>query len=140
MEKRQTLGNQLSKLLSSLERNGVLSDGSRVRTILCGWCRLIWHHLPPEAHSGVEIAEGYNRGSEARDRLINQRVRLWELWKETPDHYNSPTKEAKALRAAISCLYEDYEDPYLSLDFAMDVCNSLEQHEQEQLQILHSIF
>jgi len=40
----------------------------------------------------------------------------------------------------ISCLYEDYEEPYLSLDMAMDVCNSLEPHEQEQLQTLRSIF
>jgi len=140
MEKLQTLGGQLSKLLSSLEENGMLSDESRVRTILCDWCRLIWHHLPLEAQSGVKIAERYNLGNETGQALISQRVRLWKLWQETPDHYNNPTKEAVALRAVISCLYEDYEEPYLSLDMAMDVCNSLEPHEQEQLQTLRSIF
>jgi hypothetical protein len=137
------LNKQILTLLSDLEKSGKLSDAKKVRTFFCACSRLIWHHLPPEAQIGVEIAEKYNRGEETTERLVDQRVKLWNLWQETPDHYNSPTKEAKALRSAICCLYESYEDgvdPYMAIDFAMDCCNSVELHEQDQLQLLHAVF
>ena len=129
-------------LVEELEMRGALADEGKLRTFLCACCRQIWNKLPEIAQNALAIAEEYNRNLVSKERLATERIKLWQFWDATPDHYNNPTLEASAVRAVICCLYENMQK-HEAFDYArnvMDFCNIVEPKEQQQYQLLQEIF
>lgn len=129
-------------LLDDLEFSGALNNEEKLRAFLCSCCRLIWNKLPKIAQEALIVAEKYNQKSASREQLYNERIKLWQFWQETPDHYNNLTMEAKAVRPVIYCLYEDIQKQE-AFDYAsgvMDCCNIVENKEREQYELLQEIF
>ena len=129
-------------LLEELEMSSTLADERKLRSFLCACCRQILHKLPEIAQNALVVAEEYNQNLVSKERLVAERIKLWQFWDSTPDHYNNPTLEANAVRAVICCLYEHMQK-HEAFDYAtnvMDFCNVVEPKEQEQYQLLQEVF
>ena len=78
------------------------------------------------------------------EHLIAERVRLWNLLNLDKDKLS--LVEVQVVRGVICCLYEDtYDLQWKSHVFdatlcAMDFCNAVENHEEEQYKLLNEIF
>ena len=129
-------------LVDELESSGALENERKLRSFLCACCRQIWNKLPKIAQNALVVAKEYNRNLVPKQSLVAERIKLWQFWDATPDHYNNPTLEANAVRAVICCLYENMQK-HEAFDYArnvMDFCNMVEPKEQEQYNLLKEIF
>ena len=119
---------------------GILQDEVKVRTFICACCRLMWDRLPEVAQKALVVAEDYIAGLSTAEMLVSERVKLWEYLGDEDSNFMSA--EVNAVRAVICCLYEDgYEqEAYETIWLLLDFCDGVEDHHQEQYQLLSDIY
>ena len=128
----------LANLLDS--PHGPLSDERKVRTFICACCRLLWDKLPDVARRALEVAEGYVEGSYSADRLLNERVELWEYLGE--ESCNFASSKVNAVRAVICCLYAGIpeDELYDTVMHTLEFCNDVEVQYTAQYQLMREVF
>lgn len=109
-----------------------------MRTFICACCRLMWNRLPEVAQKALVVAEDFIEEVSSAGMLVKERVKLWEyLGKES---CNFASTEVNAVRAVICCLYEYDQEAFETIRNVLDFCNAVEDHHQEQYQLLGNIY
>jgi hypothetical protein len=124
----------------TLELNGALTDQRKLIAFCCGCCRLIYDKLPHIAQGGLAVAEAYVRGQSSGKDLLDERVKLWKFLGKDSCDFSSP--RVNAVRAVICCLFINTppDEAYDHIRAAMEFCNAVEAHEDEQSALLAEIF
>ena len=130
------------ELAERLEASRLLLNGEKLQAFACCCCRLIWKQLPPEAQEALKVGEEFSRGLVPSERIVAERIKLWDLVGEESCNFSST--KVNAVRAVICCLSEysdsDLEVAYDHVRTSMDFCNAVEDHQGEQYDLLVEIF
>jgi hypothetical protein len=130
------------ELAEKLEASGLLQNREKLQAFACRCCRLIWKQLSPEAQEALKVGEDFSRGLVLSERIVAERIKLWDLLGEESCSFSST--KVNAVRAVICCLFE-YSDSDLDVAYdlvraSMDFCNAVEDHQREQYDLLVEIF
>ena len=94
----------LYQLAEELEGSRLLQHERKLQAFSCACCRLIWEKLPDVAQAALKIAEDFGKGLLPPDKIVGERIKLWEfLGKESCDFSSA---KVNAVRAVICCLFE----------------------------------
>ena len=130
------------ELAERLEASGLLQNGEKLQAFACCCCRLIWKQLPPEAQEALMVVEEFSKGLVPSERIVAERIRLWDLLGEESCNFSST--KVNAVRAVICCLFEygdsDLEVAYDHVRASMEFSNAVEEHQREQYDLLVEIF